>query len=809
MRNLKWISLLTIFALLFAMFPATTAEEIDVELANNGDESVDIELDGDIFGDLDVTDDIDISGLSLDEVPGELGDLDGNLLNLDLEEQAEQPAAANADGDFEINENGVLVKYRGFDKNVVIPDGVTKIGDSVFQYDKNVESITIPDSVTAIDYGAFFSCPNLKSVIIPDSVTSIANSAFFYCSSLISITIPNSVTSIGQNAFDGCSSLTSVQLSNQLTTLPYGLFIRCSSLVRIDIPNSVTSIANNVFLGCDSLESVTIPASVTEINRGAFGNRVVVIYGTAGSYAERFANGMGFPFNAPIVTITDNTCDLSEHGIYDVYVLYLNYSHALNAVQKPIELAQTLTWSSTDTSVVTVDQNGNMKAVAPGNATIIAATEGGTSDKITVLVPKPSTIDLSCDGDLGQGFIIGRSLIFSASADIPYQYYTKFEMPITWFSSDSTIISIESTEGGKTTLKGNNLGKATITATTPDGGAASVELEVVRPVVESVSIDQSGPITLHPGEQCALTITYTPADAAAALTWRSNNNNVATVDENGMVTAVAEGSTTVYVTTDNGCQSSIDITVAPLHPHPESIRIDQSGPITLYPGQKCSLTTTLTPADAEAKRTWYSNNTDVATVSQDGVITAVAEGWAYINVETDNGCEDSIEVIVRIPPKKITLNKSKATLAVGDTLTLKTTITPDDAETGLTWSSSAPKVAKVSNKGKVTALKPGKATITVKTDNGKTAKATITVKPAPKKVKLNKAKATLKVKEKLTLKASLTPSNAYTTLTWTSSNKKVATVNSKGVVTAKKAGTAVITVRTKNGKTAKATITVK
>ena len=63
--------------------------------------------------------------------------------------------------------------------------------------------------------------------------------------------------------------------------------------------------------------------------------------------------------------------------------------------------------------------------------------------------------------------------------------------------------------------------------------------------------------------------------------------------------------------------------------------------------------------------------------------------------------------------------------------------------------------------------------------------------------------------KKLTLKASLTPSDAYTTLTWTSSNKKVATVNGKGVVTGKKPGTAVITFRTKNGKTAKATITVK
>ena len=171
--------------------------------------------------------------------------------------------------------------------------------------------------------------------------------------------------------------------------------------------------------------------------------------------------------------------------------------------------------------------------------------------------------------------------------------------------------------------------------------------------------------------------------------------------------------------------------------------------------------------------------------------------------------DDYIEIEVLIPPKGISLKKTKATLAVGDTLTLKKTLTPEDAETSFTWISSKPSVATVSNKGKVTALKPGKAKITVKTDNGKKASAVITVKPAPRKVRLNVARVTLGVKKKLTLKATLTPSGAYTTLTWKSSKPAVASVSKKGVVTAKKPGTAVITVRTHNGKTAKVTIKVK
>ena len=215
------------------------------------------------------------------------------------------------------------------------------------------------------------------------------------------------------------------------------------------------------------------------------------------------------------------------------------------------------------------------------------------------------------------------------------------------------------------------------------------------------------------------------------------------------------------------------------------------------------------PADAEAKLTWSSDDKDVATVDQDGIVTAVELGDTRIWVETDNECSDVIDIYVLTPPKKITLSKTEATLAVGDTLMLKKKLTPDNAETGFTWSSSKPSVAKVSQKGKVTALKTGTVKITVETDNGKSVSATITVKPAPTKVKLSKTKATLGVKEKLTLKATVSPSKAYTTLTWKSSDKVIATVSKQGVVTPRKPGTAVITVRTKNGKTAKLTVTVK
>lgn len=168
------------------------------------------------------------------------------------------------------------------------------------------------------------------------------------------------------------------------------------------------------------------------------------------------------------------------------------------------------------------------------------------------------------------------------------------------------------------------------------------------------------------------------------------------------------------------------------------------------------------------------------------------------------------KVLYKLEPAKVALNKSgTVTLNKGKTLQLQASVEPEEADTTLTWSSSNEKIATVSQKGKVTAKGAGVATITVKTDNGKTAKLKVKVVVKPTKVKLNKTGAQkLKKGESLQLKATLTPEGATAKLTWKTSNPKVATVSSKGKVTAKKAGTAVITVKTDNKKSAKVKIKV-
>ena len=133
------------------------------------------------------------------------------------------------------------------------------------------ENFIIPDSVTSIGDRAFKGCSSLQSVTIPDSVTSIGRSAFWGCKSLKSVTIPDSVTSIGDYAFSFCKSLQSVTIPDSVTSIGGGAFSFCKSLQSVTIPDSVTSIGGCAFYGCSSLLSVTISDSVTSIGRFAFG----------------------------------------------------------------------------------------------------------------------------------------------------------------------------------------------------------------------------------------------------------------------------------------------------------------------------------------------------------------------------------------------------------------------------------------------------------------------------------------------------------------------------------------------------------
>ena len=169
-----------------------------------------------------------------------------------------------AKGDFEISADGVLVKYRGLDETVVLPDGIREIGESAFVDDKGVERLILYDE----DYDA----PPMQTLFIPDSVEKIGFYAMAYCLNLVEVDIPDSVRQIGPRAFEGCESLKKIRLSGSLTEIDENTFFLCENLKSIEIPEGVTQIRDGAFWGCGKLRKVFFPSSLKKIESAAFSN---------------------------------------------------------------------------------------------------------------------------------------------------------------------------------------------------------------------------------------------------------------------------------------------------------------------------------------------------------------------------------------------------------------------------------------------------------------------------------------------------------------------------------------------------------
>lgn len=478
----------------------------------------------------------------------------------------------------------------------------------------------------------------------------------------------------------------------------------------------------------------------------------------------------------------------------------------LTAVISPSNASiKTVTWKSLDPKYATVDENGVVTAVSAGMATISVTTDDGKKTAnchVTVKAKIIPVTGVSLD-HTSLTLIEGESETLTATV-APENATDK---SVTWKSSNTSVAAVSSS--GVVTAKA--AGVATITVITNDGSKTAQCNVTVSVPVSGVSLDKTS-LTLPVGDTQTLTATVSPSNASdKSVAWSSGNTSVATVSSTGVVTAKAAGTTTITVTTkDGGKTATCNVTVViPV----TGVSLDQMS-LTMVAGDNRTLTATVSPSDATDKSvTWSSSNTSVATVSSTGVVTAKAGGSATITVTTnDGGKTASCSVTVSVPVTGVSLNKTSLTLSEGDTQTLTATVSPTTAtDKEVSWASDNETVATVTSSGAIVAKNAGTAVITVTTHDGaKTASCAVTVKPRVTGVSLDNTSISLTVGSTQTLTATVTPADALDkSVTWSSNNTSVATVSTYGVVTAKAAGTATITVRTNDGgKTATCTVTV-
>lgn len=245
--------------------------------------------------------------------------------------------------------------------------------------------------------------------------------------------------------------------------------------------------------------------------------------------------------------------------------------------------------------------------------------------------------------------------------------------------------------------------------------------------------------------------------------------------------------------------------------YPSRLEINKSS-LTLGIGEKYTLVKNTDIADYPFN--FSSSNSAVATVDNNGTITAVSCGTATVICSTENGLTASCKVTVGNMAQTVTLNKTSLTLGVGEEFDLNSYIPENTVAYYRLYYSSNSEVAPVKKSGGiVTAKKQGTAVITCKLYNGITAYCNVTVKAAPTSVSLSVSSKALKVGENYTISENTNSGSYAYNFTWSSSDTKVATVTktsgNKAQISPKMQGTTTITIKTYNGKTATCKITVK
>ncbi len=461
---------------------------------------------------------------------------------------------------------------------------------------------------------------------------------------------------------------------------------------------------------------------------------------------------------------------------------------------------KTVTWSSSDETVATVDATGTVTAVKAGSCTISATANDGSAVvgecAITVEDVLPTSITMATE----LGFTLGDAAQTLVPTIAPANATNK---SVTWKSSDETVATV--VDGVVTPV---GVGECTITATSVAAGTVKAECAVSvvasTVAVEGVSLDATA--TVYFGKTTTLTATIAPTNATnKSVTWKSSDETVATVDANGVVTGVKVGSATITVTTVDGAKTAT-CAVSVEHIAIESIALSETTITMSMESAPVQLEATFTPAEAtDNKITWSSSDETVVTVVN-GIVTPVSVGTANVTATNSDGSVSAVCAVTvsAISVTGVTLDKTSAEVSVGGSVALTPTVAPENAsDKTVTWSSSDEKVATVAN-GIVSGVAAGTATITVTTKDGaKTATCEVTVKAntiAVTGVTISPAGTkSIALNENLTFTATVAPTNATVKdVVWTSSDESVATV-SDGALTVKKVGTTTITVKTVDG----------
>ena len=470
----------------------------------------------------------------------------------------------------------------------------------------------------------------------------------------------------------------------------------------------------------------------------------------------------------------------------------------------------TVSWSSSHPAVATVSSQGLVTAVTNGTATITARSGSASATAaVTVMqsagriVLEPSTATLMSLGETVQ-------LVASVQDENGQPVSGAV---VTWQSSDEAVATVSSQ--GLVTSVSN--GTATITASS--GNASSTATITVMQSAGRIVLEPSSATLVSLGETVQLTASVLDENGQAvddaAVTWQSSDEDVAMVSSQGLVTAVTNGTATITARSGSASATAM-VTVMQ---SAGRIVVEPSSATLMSLGETVQLVASVLDdngrAVEDAAITWQSSDEAVATVSSQGLVTAVTNGTATITARSGSA-SSTAAVTVMQSAGRIVIEPSSATLmSLGETVQLTASVLDDNGQpvsgAVVSWQSSDEAVATVSSQGLVTADSNGTATITARSGSA-SATAAVTVMQSAGRIVFEPSTATLmSLGETVQLSASVFDANGQAVedaaISWSSSDEGVATVSAQGLVTAVSNGTATITARSGSA-SAMATVTV-
>ena len=431
----------------------------------------------------------------------------------------------------------LILGFCGAKLNIVIPDSVTEIGEAAF-LNSGIVAVTIPDAVTEIEEDAFRGCTGLTDIKLPDSVVNIGTKIFANCTSLTDVTLPNAWELIPASTFEGCTALEKLVLPESVQYIRDGAFKNCTALKEIVWSKAPELIDSNAFYNCDAITEMDIPATVTSVGYQAF-------YDCDGLTK---------------ITIPDGVTSLGDSVFYDCDALTdVKLGAGITTIPaSAFRHCDALEQLTVPRRVTAIKDNAFKDSVKfssitiPRSVTSVSANAFSYLDKLTIY---------GVAGTYAETFANTNSIKFvdrqvsatSASLDQTVLTLNKgasgqltltvtpedFTDEVVWKSSDTAVVTVSDTG----LVKAVGVGTATIKVSVGKA-SASCKVTVLQPVT-SISLNRSS-LTMEATDTFQLQASVYPSNAAdQRVQWTSSDPAVASVDENGLVTALKKGTATV------------------------------------------------------------------------------------------------------------------------------------------------------------------------------------------------------------------------------------------------------------------------